>query len=110
MKYFNVLIIALGIIFSSVAQTAQTPINASVIYEVNVRQFSKEGTFAEVQKALNIGNISSIVISAVAGWFLVKWMLILLINHLEKFLEERLDFTLLKVILQVLTRALPFVV
>ena len=52
MKYFNVLIIALGIIFSSVAQTAQTPINASVIYEVNVRQFSKEGTFAEVQKAL----------------------------------------------------------
>ena len=52
MKYFNVLIITLGIIFSSVAQTAQTPINASVIYEVNVRQFSKEGTFAEVQKAL----------------------------------------------------------
>ena len=51
MKYFN-LFIALGIIFSSVAQTAQTPINASVIYEVNVRQFSKEGTFAEVQKAL----------------------------------------------------------
>ena len=51
MKYFN-LFIALGIIFSSVAQTAQTPINASVIYEVNVRQFSKEGTFTEVQKAL----------------------------------------------------------
>ena len=51
MKYFN-LFIALGIIFSSVAQTAQTPINASVIYEVNVRQFSKDGTFAEVQKAL----------------------------------------------------------
>ena len=51
MKYFN-LFIALGSIFSSVAQTAQTPINASVIYEVNVRQFSKEGTFTEVQKAL----------------------------------------------------------
>ena len=29
-----------------------TPISSSVIYEVNVRQFSKEGTFAEVQKAL----------------------------------------------------------
>ena len=39
MKYFNVLIAALGLCFSSVAQTAQTPINASVIYEVNVRQF-----------------------------------------------------------------------
>jgi glycosidase len=34
------------------AQTSQTPIKASVIYEVNVRQFSKEGTFVEVQKAL----------------------------------------------------------
>ncbi|MFM7596332.1 MAG: alpha-amylase family glycosyl hydrolase [Flavobacteriales bacterium] len=52
MKYFNILIIALGIVFSFAAQSAQTPINASVIYEVNVRQFSKEGTFAEVQKAL----------------------------------------------------------
>ncbi|MEY3049626.1 MAG: Alpha-amylase 2 [Bacteroidota bacterium] len=31
---------------------APTPIASSVIYEVNVRQFSKEGTFAEVQKAL----------------------------------------------------------
>ena len=51
MKYFN-LLIALGIIFSFAAQTSQTPTNASVIYEVNVRQFSKEGTFAEVQKAL----------------------------------------------------------
>ncbi|WP_109832251.1 sodium-translocating pyrophosphatase [Reichenbachiella versicolor] len=30
---------------------------------------------AEVQKALNIGNISSILISAVAGWFLVDWLL-----------------------------------
>ncbi len=30
---------------------------------------------AQVQKALNIGNISSILISAIAGWFLVDWLL-----------------------------------
>ena len=30
---------------------------------------------AQVQKALNIGNISAILISAVAGWFLVDWLL-----------------------------------
>ena len=53
MKYFNVLIIALGIIFSSVAQTAQTPINASVIYEVNVRQYTPEGTFNAFAKHLD---------------------------------------------------------
>lgn len=52
MKYFKVLIFAFGAFLSPMAQTPQTPINASVIYEVNVRQFSKEGTFAEVQKAL----------------------------------------------------------
>ena len=52
MKYFKVLIIAFGAFLSPMAQTSQTPISASVIYEVNVRQFSKEGTFAEVQKAL----------------------------------------------------------
>jgi 1,4-alpha-glucan branching enzyme len=52
MKYLKVLIIAFGAFLSPIAQTPQTPINASVIYEVNVRQFSKEGTFAEVQKAL----------------------------------------------------------
>jgi glycosidase len=52
MKYFKVLIFAFGAFLSPMAQTPQTPIHASVIYEVNVRQFSKEGTFAEVQKAL----------------------------------------------------------
>ena len=52
MKYFKVLIIAFGAFLSPMAQTSQTPISASMIYEVNVRQFSKEGTFAEVQKAL----------------------------------------------------------
>lgn len=29
----------------------------------------------EVQKALNTGNITSILITAVAGWFLIDWML-----------------------------------
>jgi hypothetical protein len=52
MKYFKVLFFAFGAFLSPMAQTPQTPIHASVIYEVNVRQFSKEGTFAEVQKAL----------------------------------------------------------
>lgn len=52
MKYFNVLIITLGLNFIALAQPTQALINSSVIYEVNVRQFSKEGTFAEVQKAL----------------------------------------------------------
>jgi glycosidase len=52
MKYIKVLMIALGVFSSPLAQTSQTPIKASVIYEVNVRQFSKEGTFVEVQKAL----------------------------------------------------------
>ena len=52
MKYIKVLMIALGAFSSPLAQTSQTPIKASVIYEVNVRQFSKEGTFVEVQKAL----------------------------------------------------------
>lgn len=30
---------------------------------------------AEVQKALNVGNITSILLTAVAGWFLIDWML-----------------------------------
>ncbi|QSE96849.1 sodium-translocating pyrophosphatase [Fulvivirga lutea] len=30
---------------------------------------------AEVQKALNIGNITSIILTAIAGWFLIDWML-----------------------------------
>lgn len=29
----------------------------------------------QVQKALNIGNITAIILSAVAGWFLVDWLL-----------------------------------
>ncbi|MFM6946025.1 MAG: sodium-translocating pyrophosphatase [Flavobacteriales bacterium] len=48
---------------------------ASIIGTFLVRISSNDAKEAEVQKALNIGNISSIVISAVAGWFLVKWML-----------------------------------
>jgi len=48
---------------------------ASIIGTFLVRISSNDAKEAEVQKALNIGNISSIVISAIAGWFLVKWML-----------------------------------
>ena len=48
---------------------------ASIIGTFLVRISNNEAKEAEVQRALNIGNISSIVISAVAGWFLVQWML-----------------------------------
>ncbi|WP_099599690.1 sodium-translocating pyrophosphatase [Reichenbachiella sp. 5M10] len=30
---------------------------------------------SEVQKALNVGNITSLLLTAVAGWFLIDWML-----------------------------------
>jgi K(+)-stimulated pyrophosphate-energized sodium pump len=48
---------------------------ASIIGTFLVRISSNDAKENEVQKALNIGNIASIVISAIAGWFLVDWML-----------------------------------
>jgi K(+)-stimulated pyrophosphate-energized sodium pump len=48
---------------------------ASIIGTFLVRISNNEAKEAEVQRALNLGNITSIVISAIAGWFLVKWML-----------------------------------
>ena len=48
---------------------------ASIIGTFLVRISSNEAREAEVQRALNIGNITSIVLSAIAGWFLVDWML-----------------------------------
>ncbi len=48
---------------------------ASIIGTFLVRIKSNDAKENEVQKALNIGNITSIILSAVAGWFLVKWML-----------------------------------
>lgn len=48
---------------------------ASIIGTFLVRIKDNNAKEADVQKALNLGNISSIVLSAVAGWFLVDWML-----------------------------------
>ncbi|MFN4198763.1 MAG: sodium-translocating pyrophosphatase [Flavobacterium sp.] len=48
---------------------------ASIIGTFLVRISSDNAKESQVQKALNIGNITSILISAVAGWFLIKFML-----------------------------------
>jgi len=48
---------------------------ASIIGTFLVRISSNDAKEAQVQTALNIGNISSILISAAAGYFLVTWML-----------------------------------
>jgi len=48
---------------------------ASIIGTFLVRISSNDAKENDVQKALNLGNITSIILSAVAGWFLVKWML-----------------------------------
>jgi K(+)-stimulated pyrophosphate-energized sodium pump len=48
---------------------------ASIIGTFLVRISNNDAKEAEVQRALNVGNITSIVLSAIAGWFLVQWML-----------------------------------
>jgi len=48
---------------------------ASIIGTFFVRISSNEAKENQVQRALNIGNITSILLSAIAGWFLVQWML-----------------------------------
>lgn len=48
---------------------------ASIIGTFLVRISNNDAKENEVQKALNMGNIVSILLSAIAGWFLVDWML-----------------------------------
>ncbi len=48
---------------------------ASIIGTFLVRISNNDAKEAEVQRALNIGNITAIILSAIAGWFLVSWML-----------------------------------
>jgi K(+)-stimulated pyrophosphate-energized sodium pump len=48
---------------------------ASIIGTFLVRVKDNTAREAQVQKALNLGNITSIILSAAAGWFLVDWML-----------------------------------
>ncbi|MDP4828050.1 MAG: sodium-translocating pyrophosphatase [Flavobacteriales bacterium] len=48
---------------------------ASIIGTFLVRIKDNSAKEADVQRALNIGNIASIILSAIAGWFLVDWLL-----------------------------------
>lgn len=48
---------------------------ASIIGTFLVRIKDNSAKENDVQKALNLGNITSILLSAIAGWFLVDWML-----------------------------------
>jgi K(+)-stimulated pyrophosphate-energized sodium pump len=48
---------------------------ASIIGTFLVRIKSNDAKEGEVQRALNFGNIASIVLSAIAGWFLIDMML-----------------------------------
>lgn len=53
---------------------------ASIIGTFLVRIKDNTAREAQVQKALNMGNITAILLSAIAGWFLVDWMLPKTIN------------------------------
>ena len=48
---------------------------ASIIGTFLVRIKNNEAKEAQVQKALDLGNWTAIIITAVAGWFLIAWML-----------------------------------
>ena len=48
---------------------------ASIIGTFLVRIKNNDAKEADVQRALNIGNIAAILLSATAGWFLVDWLL-----------------------------------
>lgn len=48
---------------------------ASIIGTFLVRISNNDAKEAQVQRALNLGNITSILLSAAAGYFLVKWLL-----------------------------------
>lgn len=48
---------------------------ASIIGTFFIKIKDNSAKEPEVQKALNIGNISAILLSAIAGWFLVDWLL-----------------------------------
>jgi K(+)-stimulated pyrophosphate-energized sodium pump len=64
---------------------------ASIIGTFLVRISNNDAKEAEVQRALNIGNITSIILSAAAGWFLVDWMLPETIEGMNFFGEEAKD-------------------
>jgi K(+)-stimulated pyrophosphate-energized sodium pump len=48
---------------------------ASILGSYLIKVDSNDAKEEQVQKALNTGNITSILITAVAGWFIIDWML-----------------------------------
>ena len=54
---------------------AGTGIITSIIGTLLVRISSKAHSEAKVQRALNLGNNTAIVLTAIAGYFLIQWML-----------------------------------
>ena len=48
---------------------------ASIAGTFLIRVKDNNAKEADVQRALNVGNITSILLSAIAGWFLVDWLL-----------------------------------
>ena len=61
---------------------------ASIIGTFLVRIKDNDAKEAQVQRALNLGNIVAMVLSAIAGYFLIKWMLPDTIQGMKFFGEE----------------------
>lgn len=64
---------------------------ASIIGTLLVKISSEDAKESQVQRALNVGNITSILVSAIAGWFLVDWMLPETIKGMDFFGEAARD-------------------
>src|SRR5690606_19445137 len=64
---------------------------ASIIGTFLVRIKNNDARETQVQRALNLGNITSILISAIAGWFLVQWLLPETIKGMAFFGEDARD-------------------
>ena len=72
---------------------------ASIIGTFLISISNNDAKEAEVQRALNIGNITSILITAVAGYFLIVWMLPETISGMRFFGEGTKDISSFNVFL-----------
>ncbi|MGC6423288.1 MAG: sodium-translocating pyrophosphatase [Flavobacteriaceae bacterium] len=72
---------------------------ASIVGTFLIRVSNNEAKEAEVQRALNIGNITSILITAVAGYLLIDWMLPETITGMKFFGEGTKDISRFNVFL-----------
>ncbi|MCV9387566.1 sodium-translocating pyrophosphatase [Reichenbachiella ulvae] len=64
---------------------------SSIIGTFLIKIKDNDAKEAQVQRALNFGNITSILLTAVAGWFLIDWMLPETIVGMEFFGEGTKD-------------------